>query len=286
MKIGALLLGALLATIGAAAQQTIVTTQPAPPDPTLELASDQIGRALFLRCFCAEDNLNFDAQGQTQGQAKKTDWTLSAVNVQKVERHPSKDGGPGDIELDGVRVAIRYAPDRNEFDRHPQNAEKMKILVADNGDSKTFQKTLNTIFATGIDMPLQRSLPEYWQHYFNPQKPWDKDDLTGQPVLDPSHASEHSTSATALHKVEATYTPAASADHVQGSVVLRGVVDLEGALERISIVQPLGYGLDEKAVAAAAKQKFSPATLDGKPIDQFVQMRQEFVVVTTNVNAQ
>jgi TonB family protein len=281
MKSRALLFGVFLAAIGAGAQTA--ATAPPPADPTLELASGQIGRALFLRCFCAEDNLKFDVQGHeldhTQGQTKKTDWTLAAVNVQKVERHAGKDGAPGEIELDGVRVAIRYAPDRNEFDRHPQNAEKMKILVPDNSDPKAFEKTLNGVFATGIDVPLQRAMPEYWQHYFNPQKPWEKDELTGETVLDPAHPAAHSTFVAVSHKVEPGYTPAASTDHVQGAVILRGVVDTAGAMRRIAVQLPLGYGLDEKAVEAAEKAKYTSASVDGKPINQYVQVRQEFVVV-------
>jgi TonB family protein len=281
MKIGVILFASLLAAGGATAQQAAITPQPAPSDPTLELASSQIGRALFLRCFCAEDNLSFDAQGHVQGQAKKTDWTLAAVNVQKVERHPSKDGAPVEIELDGVRVAIRYAPDRNEFDRHPENTVKMKILVPDNGDPRTLEKTLREVFAIGIDQSLQNAMPEYWQHYFNPQKAWDKDELTGQSVLDPAHPAEHSTFAAVSHKVEPGYTPAAVTDHVQGTVMLRGIVDTAGAMRRLAVQQPLGYGLDEKAVEAAEKAKYTAATIDGKPIDQYVQLRQEFVVVNT-----
>jgi TonB family protein len=280
MKIGVILLATLLASAGAVAQQTTVQPQPEPSDPTLELASSEIGRALFLRCLCAEDNLSFDAQGHVQGQAKKTDWTLAAVNVQKVERHAGKDGAPGEIELDGVRVAIRYAPDRNEFDRHPQNTVKIKILIPDHGDRKAFEKTLHDVFAVGIDQSLQRSMPEYWQHYFNPQKAWDKDELTGQPVLDPTHPAEHSTTAAVSHKVDPSYTLAASADRVQGAVMLGGIVDTAGALRRVAIQRPLGYGLDEKAVEAAEKAKYSPATVDGKPINQYVQLRQEFVVVS------
>ena len=70
----------------------IAAQQPAPAapierhDPALDAASDLIGKALFLRCFCADNNLAFDAQGHIAGTPKTTDWTLAAVNVQKVER--------------------------------------------------------------------------------------------------------------------------------------------------------------------------------------------------------
>ncbi len=85
-------------------------------DAELDMASQMVGRALFLRCLCAENNLTFDAQGRVNGSVKKTGWTLSGMNVLKVSRK-----GANQIELDGVRVAVRYATDRHEFDRKPQN---------------------------------------------------------------------------------------------------------------------------------------------------------------------
>ena len=112
-----LLLALLLSTV-AAAQQAAPTQH----DPALDAASNLIGKALFLRCFCAENNLIFDEQGLPVGTVKTTDWTLAAVNIQKVERK-----GPGELELQGVRVAIRFATDRREFDRHPLNDDKVKI---------------------------------------------------------------------------------------------------------------------------------------------------------------
>src|ERR1700735_3771632 len=161
---------ALLLGTSAGAQQT---ASPAPVerrDPALDAASNLIGKALFLRCFCAENNLSFDARGQVVGTVKTTDWTLAGINVQKVERKSS-----GEIELDGVRVAIRFATDRREFDRKPLNDDKMKIQLADPGDPSSFARELSTVFSEGLDHRLQAAMPPFWQHYFNPQMPWPSD---------------------------------------------------------------------------------------------------------------
>jgi TonB family protein len=253
-------------------------------DAVLDAAGEAVGSALFLRCLCAENNLSFDAEGRLEGdRAKTTDWTLAAVNVLKVERRPGTGQGPGEIELEGVRVAMRYATDRHEFDRHPQNTEKMKILVADSGDVKGFQRALRAIFAVGIDVPLQRSLPEYWQHYFDPQRAWEKDEVTEQTVVTPGALGTAAgvVEAEVTHKTQAGYTDAAGRDKVQGTVAVRMVVDAEGEARRIAIAQPLGYGLDERAAEATAKLRFSPAVMGGKPVASNVLLRQEFVVVGT-----
>jgi TonB family protein len=264
------------------AQQTVVKPESGPVpivqhDPVVDAAALKIGRALFLRCFCADNNLSFDLEGRPQGTAKTTDWTLSGINVQKVVR-----AGPGAIELEGVRVAIRYATDRHEFDRHPQNEEKMRLTLADKGDAAAFERELQAVFSTGIDRPLQRSMPEYWQHYFDPSMAWPQDSLTGaQIVTFAAVPSVGSSQAVVTHRAEAGYTLPASHDHVTGTVHMRLVVDTEGTARHLAIVQPLGYGLDARAVEAAVKYRFTPAMLDGKSVASNVLMNQDFLVVQT-----
>jgi TonB family protein len=240
-------------------------------DPALDTAAEYVGRALFLRCFCAENNLSFDVQGKPVGNVKAEDWTLAAVNVTKVERKAA-----GSIEMDGVRVAIRYAADRHEFERHPQNDDKMRITLADTGDPKQMQQALDTVFAVGIDARLQRAMPDYWRHYFDPKMPWAADDLSGQTIYSNGPGF---TPATATHKAEPSYTAFAQRDHVKGMVQVRLVVDAQGMPRRIAIAQPLGYGLDEKTVEAVEKFRFAPATSAGKPVASTVLVDQEFVVV-------
>jgi TonB family protein len=255
-------------------------------DPALDTASNLIGKALFLRCFCSENNLSFDAQGQPLGTVKTTDWTLAAVNVQKVERK-----GPGEIELQGVRVAIRFATDRREFDRHPLNDDKMKIQLADpenSADPSALARELTAIFSEGLDHRFVAAMPPYWQHYFNPQLPWPPDDLTGQPIYIAGAASripgatpagEGFSPVSATKKASAVYTSQASRDRVQGAIDLRVAVDANGEMRRVSIEQPLGYGLDARAVEAMAKWKFAPARLAGKPVAAYSLIRPEFTIV-------
>jgi len=271
-----LMLAAVMSVgVVAVAQQAVVKSGPTETqDVVVEAASQLVGRALFLRCFCSEDNLSFDAEGHVAGLAKATDWTLAGVNVLKVERK-----APGEIELDGVRVASRFATDRREFDRHPQNDEKMKIMVADTGDAAAFERALKSVFSTGIDRVLQQSMPEFWQHYFDPGKPWPPDSLTGQTIEVLPTPTPTASVAAPTHKSEAGYTSEAAHDRVAGQVRLRLVVDAEGVPRRIAVVQPLGYGLDEKAVESVGKWRFTPAIDKGKAVNSAVSLDEEFVVV-------
>src|SRR5580704_9645124 len=93
-------------------------------DAEIGAASLLVGKGLFLRGFFLNNDLTYDAAGRVQGSPKVGDWTVAAVNVLKAERR-----GPDEIELDGVRVAIRYNTDTHEFQRHPLNDEKMRLVV-------------------------------------------------------------------------------------------------------------------------------------------------------------
>jgi len=259
-----LICGAGVATAQDAANKTAEAAPVERVDPGVDAASQWINRALFLRCLCAENTLSFDAQGHPQGVVKTTDWTLAGVNVQKAMRK-----GPGEIELDGVRVAIRYATDRHEFDRHPQNDDKMHLTFADTGDGKALERALEAAFATGIDRSLQLSLADYWQHYFDPGMAWPPDALSGETIY----------TFEVTHKADPSYTGVAARDHVTGSVKVHMVVDPEGVPRRLAVVQPLGYGLDAKAAEAAAKYRFTAASLKGKPVASNVLLNQDFVVV-------
>jgi TonB family protein len=262
-----------VALSGAFAQQP--TASPA-SDPALQAASGLIGRALILRCFCAQDSLSFDTTGQLRSPSKATDWTLAGFHLQKVTQRD-----PATLELDGVRVAIRFAPDRGEFDRHDLKDEHVKILVdlpaSGAAPGASVDHTLGEIFSEGLDLRLQRAMPPYWLHYFLPQTPW-ADSLGSTPVV--PGGAPGIVQPRVVKRSEPGYTAAAQHDRVQGAVQIRLVVNITGEPERIAIAQPLGYGLDAEAVTALAKYRFEPAAnAQGQPVDAQIQVRQEFVLV-------
>ena len=69
-----------------------------------------------------------------------------------------------------------------------------------------------------------------------------------------------------LHKAEPEYSPDARADHIQGTVVLQLAVNEKGHAIGVSVISPLGFGLDERAQAAVETWEFTPGMKDGKPV--------------------
>jgi TonB family protein len=69
-----------------------------------------------------------------------------------------------------------------------------------------------------------------------------------------------------LYKVEPEYSSEARAEGIQGTVLLQVIVSERGRAENISVVSPMGFGLDEQAQAAIEKWEFAPAIIDGRPV--------------------
>jgi TonB family protein len=68
------------------------------------------------------------------------------------------------------------------------------------------------------------------------------------------------------YKVEPEYSPEALNAGVQGTVVFEVVVNDAGRLTNLSVLSPLGFGLDEKAQEAIEKWRFEKGRKDGKPV--------------------
>jgi TonB family protein len=72
------------------------------------------------------------------------------------------------------------------------------------------------------------------------------------------------------------YTQAAFKAGIHGFVTLELTVSVDGKARGISVVQGLGYGLDESAVTAVQSWKFEPALRNGVPVDSKIAWELEF----------
>jgi TonB family protein len=75
---------------------------------------------------------------------------------------------------------------------------------------------------------------------------------------------------------EAEFSDEARRQKYQGICVISIIVDTHGYPQNPRIVQPLGMGLDEKALAAVKLYRFKPATKDGKPVNARIWVAVNF----------
>jgi TonB family protein len=96
------------------------------------------------------------------------------------------------------------------------------------------------------------------------------------PTYKPSPAETVDSKPVRLSSPRPQYTEEARANSIQGTVLLRVQVDIDGSVRGVRVVRGLPYGLSEQAIAVARQTKFKPAMKDGKPVAYWVGMEINF----------
>ena len=79
-----------------------------------------------------------------------------------------------------------------------------------------------------------------------------------------------------MAKPKPVYTDDARERRIEGEVVLEVTFDATGTVRVHGVVEGLGFGLDQAAVAAAEEIEFKPARRDGRPVDHTATLRVVF----------
>jgi len=87
---------------------------------------------------------------------------------------------------------------------------------------------------------------------------------------------EVDTKARLRSKPDATYSDNAKSEQITGTVILRCIFAADGTVTNIRVIQGLPNGLTEKAIEAARKIKFVPATKDGRNVSMWMQLEYNF----------
>lgn len=75
-----------------------------------------------------------------------------------------------------------------------------------------------------------------------------------------------------------TYTEEARAGRVQGVVILRLVIDREGAVRDVRVVKGLPMGLSERSVETVQGWRFEPARRNGEPVPVYYTLTVSFTL--------
>lgn len=87
-----------------------------------------------------------------------------------------------------------------------------------------------------------------------------------------------------LHIYLPEYTDKAREKKIEGELVVRALLQRDGKIKNIKIEKGLGYGLDDRAVAAVKRLGFLPAELDGREVDAMTQIIFDFKVEKVTVH--
>lgn len=81
-----------------------------------------------------------------------------------------------------------------------------------------------------------------------------------------------------LDKPKPVYTAEARSQKIEGTVLLDVIFTAGGQVRVLGVVRGLGYGLDENAIDAARRIRFTPALQSGTPVDQHVTLHVVFQI--------
>jgi TonB family protein len=241
-----------------------------------DLNSRLMGRPLYLRGFWRDDNLHFDSTGHLRGTSGPVTFTLSGFDLKKVHLKQSK------LILEGNRVGLEFSDNKQKRvilqvgdGRHHEDESMHLVIDANpNGD---YGPALDAIFAGGI-ADLVPSLPFYWKSYARKNFLPAADIPTDQPAQEtppsaeptpqetkPSRIGGGVTAPRLLHSAEPAFNATARVLKYSGTTLVNLHVEPDGTVSHLSIVRPVGLGLDESALAAVQQYTFSPAMMNGNP---------------------
>ena len=260
-------------------------------------------KVFLLRNFFFTDELKFDANGAPVGQAQPGLWTVSGI-VQIDKIAVTRSG----IEIKAKRLVLttdvegklNYTTSRRAasitIESEPQvlGPEKVDSLLAKIflTDQDHFEKLVPAFWKECIDAAASGGQDEKKPYCKFSEKfsalpgvhvdlnmlpaPAVEETFNGVPILQRIDKTPGVSPPRATYTPEPLYSSDAREAGIQAVGILTTVVGQDGLPRKISVRRPVGYGLDEMAVAAVATWKFTPAKKDGQPIPVKISIEIDF----------
>lgn len=259
-----------------------------------QLSGEYAGKVLTLRRFYEGNHLRFLSDGRLVGDATVGPWTLDGrVEIKQIrarnglleikarritvvfdskvlthhaatplDRLSALDGLPEKIRLD-VEKALRKTEVTIEIE-----------LPSGQPNERDIDSAIHAVFFMPGESMID-AVPPYWRRYFA--------ELEGRPSSAPVPEGPvygsvgHGVSPPhAFSAPDPDYSDEARKAKYQGTLVAWLVVDPTGKPRDLQVQIPLGFGLDEKAIAAISTWRFDPAKKDGNPVAVQINVEVSF----------
>jgi len=80
----------------------------------------------------------------------------------------------------------------------------------------------------------------------------------------------------AITRIEPQYTELARKARIEGIVIIEAIIDRNGNVTDARVLKPLPLGLDQSALEAVKRWKFTPGTLNGQPVPVIYNLTVNF----------
>jgi TonB family protein len=164
-------------------------------------------------------------------------------------------GGSGKLTLPKSQ-SIYKRPDMNSaVDDPPERTGPPNFAALPPGAQPEQIFASHRVYSMNVDMPNLNSFTGSWIIHFS-ELPLSGAARTNG-LLNPPGP---------IHKVDPKYPQDLVQEHIQGEVILYGVIRPDGSVDSIQLVKSLDKQLDANSITAFRQWKFRPAMKDGQPV--------------------
>lgn len=139
--------------------------------------------------------------------------------------------------------------------------------------SEHLRAALNRIFAPSLDARMIAEMPDYWQFFYQAQMAHRSMEPTDPGIVRPGPGID---GPRLVKNVVAASNDYAQRSEVAGVASYKVILGTDGKPMAVAVFKPIGFGLDEKAVAAIRKSTFAPALKNGKPVPSVIDLAVNF----------
>ncbi|HEY1904271.1 MAG TPA: energy transducer TonB [Terracidiphilus sp.] len=185
----------------------------------------------------------------------------------------------GQSEADQLKASIAAAPEAERA----ADPSSVTTTTSQAHANRMLRDALGAVFAPSLDQRMMAAMPDFWKLYYQAvaakadYRPADPAILRQNTVDQKAHL---------LTSFEPDSNDFAQAAGVAGMALYHTVIGADGKPGEIAVARPIGFGLDENAVAAIRKAKFSPAIKDGKPVPVMLDLVVQFRIFSKRTAAQ
>jgi TonB family protein len=177
---------------------------------------------------------------------------------------------PSDLsEADQLKASIAATPQAER----PADPSSVTTTTSQAHANRLLRDALDAIFAPGLDQSMMAAMPDFWKLYYQAvaakadYRPADASILRQNTVDQKAHL---------LTSFEPDSNDFAQSAGVAGMALYHTVIGADGKPGEIAVARPIGFGLDENAVTAIRKAKFSPALKNGQPVPVMLDLVVQF----------
>jgi hypothetical protein len=196
--------------------------------------------------------------------------TAPAEQAAATPASPAAASAPKEMSAeDEAKAEMAAAP----VEERPADPSSVTTTISPAHATKVLKDALDKIFAPGLDDRMMAAMPNFWKLYY--QAVAAKSDYR---PADPNVLRQSTVDKKAV--LVTNFVPEsnewAQASGIAGPALYHAVIGIDGKPAEIAVARPIGFGLDENAVAAISRATFEPAIKDGKPVPVLLDLYVSF----------